>query len=271
MNFISVLYAIFSIIFHSDGRILSKTEIHHFMVENHSKIHEHKISLLNEQILTNILEPLRSNNAKFPPMIVLKLKFPLNATGIRPYYSVMDKYFTSRPWWMILQYPIHDQDKIISPLIIQHIPSSIQTKIDHIVNANFPANEQACLLRPMVVKTGVGSWGNDVTVNFKAFFRQYMEYIHGVFITNHGCSTDLCGFVESKSCLDQTNKHLCTFLSTTNCSFPVQLMTCNHSNSYNREGIYSDRKRKFLGSHVITTHNHNPSLFYPDYFEIDTF
>jgi hypothetical protein len=181
-----------------------------------------------------------------------------NSSRMHEQYEELDGFILERPWWKVQQYPVIFQKQSRGlPLLLEHLPSFLTEASKNLLAVHFPPAEE-CLKRKMLVRTGSSSWGIDLG-NVEDFFNTYPDYIHGFFIPSHGKKVNE-GYVEkSKSgCGDKFNLRACTFLETTNCSYPSEFMQFCTSDDCPKSGVYDAVTRKYIGSRDDANAVHRP-------------
>jgi hypothetical protein len=241
---------------------------------------DQKIESITTKDLINLLELPKFNRVHENLRQKYEIYFVvINSTSknvdILDAYQQIDRFLTTRPWWFVRQYPIQFTHGILGNLtstqiIMERVPKNLEKYSYHLLTANFPPSETACLERPLFIKTGVGSWGNDIEVNLDIFFNHFKEYIHALYVTNKGHPDDHCGYVEPLSCPKLINKHHCTFLPSTNCSFPSSLVDCDGDSCPN-DGVFTAKTREYVSyKDPNPDKQHNPRLYLLDYDHIPT-
>lgn len=194
--------------------------------------------------------------------IIFNLTFSLHQiVYFHQYYEELDRFLVQYPWWVVRHYPLPpastspaSQDIARNPsftttLIIQRLSYVAEASTRQSAAIRLQSAED-CLKTPLFVKTASSSWGIDSISSLPNYFFSYAEHIHAIYLTEKNNIHDNAGFVEPDQCFQLKNKHLCTFLPTTNCS-----MTCPDGQECASEGFYSPITR------IYSPQNSNPDRF----------
>jgi hypothetical protein len=155
---------------------------------------------------------------------IRRVVFATNLTKEVSLENLIDKMLIPRPWWRI-----HDEHA--TEIILHRIARELEPQIRFLTSISFPSSE-TCAVTPILIGRYDcihPGWG-AVLGMYDITMKQFPNLILQPYVSRSNNPNENTAFITGKDCLNQTNKWLCAFLPSTNCTLPSIVTDCNSTN-----------------------------------------